>query len=105
MQMGDSRTLLDGIKRAKLLMLLCRYKRWQRRDLIVQEAGKQRYFYLKNVPVMFTKVEAVKASCNGTLCDRQSSFVQTGSCGCLCLYFNRFSAIVLDIHDSDIHDH
>ena len=54
---------------------------------------------------MFTKVEAVKASCNGTLCDRQSSFVQTGSCGCLCLYFNRFSAIVLDIHDSDIHDH
>jgi hypothetical protein len=63
--------------------------------LIVPEAGKQRYFYLKNVPVMFTKVEAVRASCNGTLCDRQNCFVQTGSCGCL--YFNRSSAIVLDM--------
>jgi hypothetical protein len=37
--------------------------------LIVPEAGKQCYFYLKNVSVQLTKVEAVKASCNGTLCD------------------------------------
>jgi hypothetical protein len=30
--------------------------------LAVPEAGKQRYFYLKNVSVQLTKVEAVKAS-------------------------------------------
>jgi hypothetical protein len=63
--------------------------------LVVPEAGKQRYFFLKNVSVQLTKVEAVKASCNGTLCDRQSPILQTGSCGCL--YFNRTCSIVLDM--------
>jgi hypothetical protein len=63
--------------------------------LVVPEAGKQRYFYLKNVLVRMTKVEAVKASCSGTLCDRQSSIMQTGSCGCL--YYNRTCSIVLDM--------
>ncbi len=63
--------------------------------LMVPEAGKQRYFYLTNVVVELTKVEALKASCNGTLCDRQMPFTQTGGCGCL--YFNRTGSIVLDM--------
>jgi hypothetical protein len=63
--------------------------------LVIPEAGKQHYFYLENVSVHLTKVEAVKASCSGTLCDRQSPIVQTGSCGCL--YYNRSCSIVLDM--------
>jgi hypothetical protein len=63
--------------------------------LVVPEAGKQRYFHLKNVLVQLTKVEAAKASCSGTLCDRQSPMMQTGSCGCL--YYNRTCSIVLDM--------
>jgi hypothetical protein len=35
--------------------------------LVVPEAGKQHYFYLRNVSVQLTKVEAVKSSCSGTL--------------------------------------
>jgi hypothetical protein len=63
--------------------------------LVVPETGKQRYFYLKNVLVEMSKVEATKASCSGTLCDRQNFIIQTGSCGCL--YFNRTCSVVLDM--------
>jgi hypothetical protein len=63
--------------------------------LVVPEAGKQHYFYLRNVSVQLTKVEAVNSSCNGTLCDRQSPIMPTGSCGCL--YSNRTCSIVLDM--------
>lgn len=63
--------------------------------LVVPEAGKQRYFYLKNVSVQLTKVEAIKGSCTGTLCDRQGRIMQTGGCGCL--YYNRTCSVVLDM--------
>jgi hypothetical protein len=63
--------------------------------LVVPEVGKQRYFYLKKVSVELSKVEAVKATCNGTLCDRQNPILRTGSCGCL--YYNRTCSIVLDM--------
>ena len=53
--------------------------------LVVPEVGKQCYF-LKKVSVKFSKVEAVKASCNSTLCDCQNPILHTGSCGCL--YYN-----------------
>jgi hypothetical protein len=67
--------------------------------LVVPEAGKQRNFYLKNVSVQLTKVEAAaKASCSGTLCDRhQSPIMQTGSCGCLFIIIHGCSTIVLDM--------
>jgi hypothetical protein len=42
--------------------------------LVVPEVGKQWYFYLKKVSVEFSKVEAVKASCNGTLCDVRTPY-------------------------------
>jgi hypothetical protein len=63
--------------------------------LMVPEAGKQRYFYLWNIAVELTKVEALKASCNGILCNRQMPFTQTAGCGCL--YFHRTGSIVLDM--------
>jgi hypothetical protein len=63
--------------------------------LVVPETGKQRYFCLEGVLVQLSKVEAVKASCTGTLCDRQNTILQTGSCGCL--YFNRTCSVVLDM--------
>jgi hypothetical protein len=63
--------------------------------LVVPEVGKQRYFYLKKVSVELSKVEAVRASCNGTLCDHQNPILRTGSCGCL--YYNRTCSIVLDM--------
>lgn len=63
--------------------------------ILEPEVGQQRYFYLKHVIVELTKIQALAASCNGTLCDRQSPFTETGNCGCL--YFNRSTSIVLDM--------
>jgi hypothetical protein len=63
--------------------------------LVVSEAGKQHYFCLRNVSVQLTKVDTVNSSCNGTLCNRQSPIMQTGSCGCL--YSNCTCSIVLDM--------
>jgi hypothetical protein len=63
--------------------------------LIIPEMGKQNYFYLRNVKVELNRVEAARASCNGTLCDRQNAMTRGGSCGCL--YFNRTCSVVLDM--------
>jgi hypothetical protein len=74
--------------------------------LVVPEAGgKQCNFYLKNVSVQLTKVEAAaKASCSGTLCDRrQSPIMQTGSCGCL--YYNHTWLLYCVGHDGHIQDY
>jgi hypothetical protein len=63
--------------------------------LVVPEAGKQRFFFLRGVLIQLHKVEATKASCNGTLCDRQHPMMQGASCGCL--HFNRTCSVVLDM--------
>jgi hypothetical protein len=49
----------------------------------------------EGLAVEFSKVEAVEASCNGTLCDRQNPILHTSSCGCL--YYNRMCSIVLEM--------